>query len=215
MTAASWATVPHFHLRCELDASALIEFRQRFIDQVGEENASKVSLTDLLLRALALALRDCPWANAVWQDDGPVALPGAAVGLVVSRDDGLLIPVIDGADRLSLPDLGRKRAAVVAAAREGKLGTLQTAASSLSNLGNTCVDEFAPVIAAPQSSMLAVGRLAQRPIVVAGKVCARPTLRLNLAVDHRVMDGEPAARFLGRIVEYLQRPEPLAAPGEG
>jgi pyruvate dehydrogenase E2 component (dihydrolipoamide acetyltransferase) len=103
---------------------------------------------------------------------------------------------------------------VVAAAREGKLGTLQTAASSLSNLGRTYVDEFAPVIAPPQSSMLAVGRLAHRPFVVEGKLCVRPTLRLNLVVDHRVMDGEPAARFLGRIVEYLERPERMVTPGE-
>jgi pyruvate dehydrogenase E2 component (dihydrolipoamide acetyltransferase) len=210
-TAESWATVPHFHLRSELDATALVEFREQFLGRPKEESGPRVSLTDLLLRALALSLRACPWANVVWRDGAPVELPAAAVGLVVSLDDGLLIPVIEGADRLEVVEVARRRAEVVAAAREGRLsaGAWQPAATSLSNLGHTRVDEFTPVLAAPQSTMLAVGRLAPRPFVVEGRLCARPTLRLTLAVDHRVMDGEPAARFLGRLVESLERPEML------
>jgi pyruvate dehydrogenase E2 component (dihydrolipoamide acetyltransferase) len=82
-------------------------------------------------------------------------------------------------------------------------------ASSLSNLGNTCADEFAAVIAPAQSSMLAVGRAAPRPLVVNGQLAVRTTLRFCLSVDHRVMDGAPAAKFLGRIVELVEHPSEL------
>jgi pyruvate dehydrogenase E2 component (dihydrolipoamide acetyltransferase) len=214
LTSASFATVPHFFLRHELDAEALVQFKHQFSTSEKDGKGEKVSVTDLLLRALALALRDCPWANTVWHNDNLVALAEPAVGLVVSLDDGLLIPVVDNADRLSLGEVACKRAALAAAARQGKLSAaaLRGMATSLSNLGRTCVDDFDPVIAPPQSSMLAVGRIAPRPFVSDGQVCARPTLRLCLAVDHRVMDGEPAARFLGRIVAYLEHPHLMLNP---
>jgi pyruvate dehydrogenase E2 component (dihydrolipoamide acetyltransferase) len=213
LTSASCATVPHFFLRSEIDASALVQFKGQF-PVSGDAAAGKLSFTDLLLRALALALRDCPWANTVWHNDTLVALPLPAVGLVVNLDDGLLIPVVDGADQLSLGELARRRAALVTAARQGKLSAeaSRAVAASLSNLGHTRVDEFAPVLAPPQSSMLTVGRIAPRPFVVDGNVCARPTLRLCLAVDHRVLDGEPAARFLGQIIGYLEQPGRMLNP---
>jgi pyruvate dehydrogenase E2 component (dihydrolipoamide acetyltransferase) len=206
LTSTSFATVPHFFLRRELDAEALVQFKKQF--RVPGDGGEKVSFSDLLLRALALALRDCPWANTVWHNDTLVALPAPAVGLVVGLDDGLLIPVVEEAERLPLEELARRRTALVAAVREGKLSAavFGGAATSLSNLGHTWVDDFTPVLAPPQSTMLAVGRVAPRPFVVEGQVCARPTLRLCLAVDHRVMDGEPAARFLRAIVECLEQP---------
>jgi pyruvate dehydrogenase E2 component (dihydrolipoamide acetyltransferase) len=214
MTAASFATVPHFHLRCEIDAGALVDARTRLLPVVEAATGVKLSFTDFFLAALARALRDCPWANQVWHRDALVTFATPAVGLVVGLDDGLLIPVFGDADRLGLGELARWRGELVTLAREGRLGAgaLGGAVSSLSNLGDTRVDDFSPVLAPSQSSMLAVGRIALRPFVVDGQVCARPTVRLCLAVDHRVMDGEPAARFLGRIVECLERPAGMFLP---
>ena len=210
-TAESFARAPHFYLRTEVDATALLELRERLLPDVEQAAGIRLTLTDLLLRAQALALRDCPYANAIWQNDQVMRLSGCDVGLTVGLDDGLLLHIVRGADAGGLAALVRRRASLVEAARAGNLTAeaMQGGATSLSNLGNTCVDEFAAVIAPPQSSMLAVGRAAVRPFVADGQLVARTTLKLCLSVDHRVMDGGPAAKFLGRIVELLEHPAEL------
>ena len=210
-TAESFSRVPHFYLRTEVDATALLELREHLLPGIGQAAGVRLTLTDLLLRAQGLALRDCPYANAIWQDGQVVRLPGCDVGLVVGLADGLLIPIVRGANTGDLTSLVKKRASLVAAARAGQLTAeaMQGGASSLSNLGNTCVDEFAAVIAPPQSSMLAVGRAALRPWVEDAQLVARTTLKLCLSVDHRVMDSGAAAKFLGRVVEVLEHPMEL------
>lgn len=211
ITSASAAAVPHFHLRAQIDAWALVELRAQLLAEVEAACGLRLSLTDLLLRALARALGESPQANSIWLDGAVLPLRDVAVGLVVGLEDGLLVPVIRQADQLGLVEMVRRRSELAAAARGGRLGSaaLEPAASSVSNLGQTRVDDFSAVIYPPQSSMLAVGRLAVRPFVVDGRLEARPTLRLSLAVDHRVMDGGPAASFLGRIAAYLEEPRLL------
>jgi len=129
----------------------------------------------------------------------------------VGLPDGLLTPVLRKVDRLTFAQLVKLRSESVAAARAGRLSAeaAQGGAISLSNLGNSRVDEFAPVIAPRQSSMLAAGRAALRPFVVDGKLAVRHTLRLCLAADHRVMDGGPAGQFLGRLVDLMEHPAAL------
>ena len=207
----SFATVPHFYLRSEADVATLVQMREQTLEAFEQRCGQRPSLTDFILRAMVLVLRDCPQANRIWQHNAIVELPGIAVGLVVQVGDGLLAPVLHDADRLSLMDLIRQRAALVAAVRSGKTPAqmLQGAAISLSNLGRHRVDEFTPIISPPQSSMLAVGRAAQRPMEHKGQVCLRRTMHLTLAVDHRVMDGVPAVEFFDRIVELLEKPFPL------
>jgi len=207
-TAASFSSVPHFYLRVEADVTELVRFKEQCTPAVVKETGIKPTFSDLLIRALARALAEFPFANSVWRQDTIVQLPSVEVGLVIGLQDGLLIPVLRGVDRMSLAGVTKARAAVVEAARGGRLtaaGT-QGGSMSLSNLGNSPVDEFAAVIAPGQSSMLAVGRAAPRPYVVNGELAVRTTLRLCLAADHRVMDGAPAAEMLGRIVELLEHP---------
>jgi pyruvate dehydrogenase E2 component (dihydrolipoamide acetyltransferase) len=210
-TAESFSRAPHFYLRTEVDATALLELRERLLPDIERATGVRLTLTDLLLRAQALALRDCPPANAIWQGDGIVRFATCDVGLVVGLDEGLRVPIVRGADTGGLTALVRQRASLVEAARAGKLTVeaMQGGATSLSNLGNGSVDEFAAVISPPQSSMLAVGRAAPRPFVVEGQLVVRTTLKLCLSVDHRVMDGGPAAKFLGRVVELIERPVEL------
>ncbi len=212
-TAASFSTVPHFYLRVEADLTLLCELKEQLAPVVARNAGVKLTLTDLLLRAMALASAEFPVATQVWQNRTVVQLPGVDLGLVVGVPDGLLIPVIRNADKLGLAGLARRRAELTAAARTGKLAPEDTrgGAMSLSNLGTSPVDEFAAVIAPGQSTMLAVGRAAPRPFVVQGQLAVRATLRLCLAADHRVMDGAPAAALLGRIAGLLEHPAPLAA----
>lgn len=207
-TALSFATIPHFYLRAEVDATELIRTREYLLPVLEQEYGIRITVTDFLLRTQALALRDFPAANTVWQSGSLASSKDVAVGMVVGLPDGLIIPVIHGADQLTLVQLAKERARLVTAARNGKTnpGMLSGASSSLSNLGSTRTDEFAAIIAPQQSSILAVGRAALRPFVVDGRLEARTTIRLCLSVDHRVLDGGPAASFLGRIVELIENP---------
>jgi pyruvate dehydrogenase E2 component (dihydrolipoamide acetyltransferase) len=210
-TALSFSTVPHFYLRVEADVTALLEAREGLAPAIERAAGVKPTVTDLLLLAMARALVEFPFANAVWQENTLAQLPQYDLGLVVGLPDGLLIPVLRRVDRLGLAALAKARSEAVAAARAGQLAAEATrgGATSLTNLGKVRVDEFAPVIAPGQSSMLAAGRCALRPFVVDGKLAARQTLRLCLAADHRVMDGGPAADFLGRITDLLEQPDLL------
>jgi pyruvate dehydrogenase E2 component (dihydrolipoamide acetyltransferase) len=206
--AESVATIPHFYLRATADVTLLVQLRQQLVEPVQERCGQRPSLTDFLLRATALALRDCPQANRVWQQGSIVELAGIDVGLVVKVGDGLMVPIIHGADRLGLVELVGRRAELVAAVQAGRLPaeSLQGGATALTNLGRHRVDEFAAIISPPQSSMVAVGRAALRPAEHEGRLCLRQTLHLTLSADHRVMDGDPAAGFLDRIVELLENP---------
>jgi pyruvate dehydrogenase E2 component (dihydrolipoamide acetyltransferase) len=206
--AESFATVPHFYLRSEVDVTALVQLRQQSLDALEKCSGHRPSLTDFLLRAMALALRDCPQANRIWQGGAIVSLPSVDVGLVVQVDDGLLVPVLHNADRLSMAEIVRTRSELIAAVHSGRTSAdlLQGGATSLTNLGKHRVDEFTPIISPPQSSMLAVGRVAVRPMAFEGQLCLRQTMHVTLSVDHRVMDGVPAAEFLDRIVELLEKP---------
>ena len=214
-TARSFATIPHFYLRVEADVTPLLDFRREIAPAVEREAGVKPTITDFLLCAMAWALVEFPFANSIWQGDALVELPAVDLGIVVGVENGLLIPVLRSADKLGLAKLARRRSELVAAARAGKLTAADTqgGAMSLSNLGDSPVDEFAAVIAPTQSSMLSVGRAAPRPFVVGDQLAVRATLKLCLAADHRVMDGGPAGQMLGRIVHFLEHPTILPAPG--
>jgi len=206
--AESFATVPHFYLRSAVDMTLLMQLREQNLVAIERSCGMRPSVTDFLLRAMALALRDCPQANRIWQNDSIVQLPTVDVGLVIQAGDGLMVPVIQDADRLGVMDMARQRVKLTEIVRSGKTPAdlFHGGATSLTNLGKRRVDEFAAIISPPQSSMLAVGRLAERPAVHEGRLCLRQTMNLTLSIDHRVMDGVPAAEFLDRIVELLETP---------
>jgi len=210
-TSESFATIPHFYLRAEVDATELIALRESVLASIEKQTGVRVTLTDFLLAALARALNDYPFANRVWRD-GLLELPCVDVGLLVATDEGLIAPVLRDAPQLELAMLAAERARLVDGARRRRLpaDAFGDGAASLSNLGTSRADEFAAIILPHQSSMLAVGRAAPRPFVVNGQLAVRTTLRLCLSLDHRVLDGATGAQFLGRIVELLESPHQLA-----
>jgi pyruvate dehydrogenase E2 component (dihydrolipoamide acetyltransferase) len=209
-TAESFGRVPHFYLRSEADVTALMAFRNRLKSAAAEAETCP-TLTDFVLKATGQALRNHPTMNRVWQESGPVDLPGTDVGLVVSLPDGLMVPVLRNVADLSLWALAHERRRMVEAVRSGRIGAAETrgGAISVSNLGTGRVDEFAGVIYPGQCSLLAMGSAAPRPFVADGKLCVRTTVRFCLAADHRVVDGKPAADFLGQIIQGLENPESL------
>ncbi len=210
-TTLSFSTTPHFYLRVEADVTELVTLQNELAQKQGVEGQVKVTLTDFLLWSMGQTVAKFPFSNCVWQNQGLWKLSTIDLGLVVSLPDGLLVPVLRNADKLTIFELAKRRAELTATAQAGKLtaAEMQGGAMSLSNLGTKRVDDFMPVIAPHQSSMLAVGRAAHRPFVVDNRVVARTTMRLCLAVDHRVMDGAPAADVLGSIVDMLEHPRTM------
>jgi pyruvate dehydrogenase E2 component (dihydrolipoamide acetyltransferase) len=210
-TSESFATVPHFYLKSEADATALIALRTQLLPEIESATGVKLTLSDLLLRAQAMALRDCPFANVIWKENELIALSERDIGLVVGMTGGLLIPILRSVDEGSLGSLAKQRVQLIEKAKAGKLSNdaMEGGATSLSNLGNSQVDEFTAVLPQPHSTILAVGRAAPRPFSKDGWIGIRTTLKLCLSVDHRVLDGGPAAEYLGRIVELLETPQQL------
>lgn len=210
-TTLSFSQIPHFYLRAEVDATKLVAMRKHLLGVLEKECDVRITITDFLVRAQAMALHEFPAANAVWQNNGIVRYNDSDVGVVVGLPDGLVIPVIRAAQKLSFVLLAKERARLVGLVKAGRFTTEMVAggATSISNLGTGRTDEFAAIIPPHQSSILAVGRAAPRPYVFEGRVEVRTTLRFCLSVDHRVLDGGPAADFLGRIVELLENPELL------
>jgi pyruvate dehydrogenase E2 component (dihydrolipoamide acetyltransferase) len=210
-TAASFASIPHFYLRSEVDVTELLRLRTELLPKIDKECGVRLTLTDLLLRAQAKALKAFPSANAIWANDNTVIMPSCDIGLVVGLSDGMRIPIVRSADQDTLASLAQQRSVLVESARSGKLSleAMQGGATSLSNLGNSRVDEFTAVILPGQSSILAVGRAGPRPFAVGKELEVRPTMRLCLSVDHRVLDGAPAAEFFGIIMQLLEKPTDL------
>jgi pyruvate dehydrogenase E2 component (dihydrolipoamide acetyltransferase) len=208
----SFTTAPHFYLSAEVEATALVRLREGLRPKVEAATGAKLTVTDILLKICAQALAEFPEVNVAWAEDVPggglVRRTEINVGLAVSLDAGLMVPVLHGADRLTLGEIARRRADLVDRARNGKLslGELEGGTFTLSNLGMYGVDQFQAILNPPQSAILAVGRIKDRPVAVDGAVVVRPTMHLSLSVDHRALDGAQAARFLERVAQLIQEP---------
>jgi pyruvate dehydrogenase E2 component (dihydrolipoamide acetyltransferase) len=191
----SWRTIPHFAVTREVDAAAMIALRERWGD-----GTDRPSFTDLMLWALALALRDR-------------GEPGMVdVGLAVATPGGVAIPVIRGVLALDLRGLRREREAAVSRARNGRLQPADLSEPprcTLSNLGPQGIDSFTGVVAVGQTSLLSVGRILSRPSVADGRVVIRDSFVATLNVDHRILDGDDAACLLMAFVAAVEDAERL------
>ncbi len=205
------ATVPQFTVERAFDCTALQRRREQLIGQLSP-GAARPSVNDFLLQALAQTLMSFPALNATFsgESDSPEAalLPasGAHIGLVVSIDNGLIVPVLHGVERFGLVELAQRRSELVHNAQEGKLRReqLEGATMSLSNLGSHGPDRFMALISPPQSAILAVGRQRDCVVVIKGGLHVRPLSHLTLTVDHRVADGRLASDFLNALVGTLE-----------
>ena len=200
----SWQSAPHFFLTREVDASEVE--RQR--TQAREGGATSVTATDLLLKLCADALREHPLVNARWRGGVAVHEDEVNIGIAVAVDDGLVVPVVHGVDRLELDAVAARRAELVTAAREGRLrpGDVEGGTFTISNLGMYGVDGFFAIVNPPQVAILAVGRIAERVVAVDGVPSVQPTLVLGLSVDHRAVDGARGAEFLDRLARLIEDP---------
>jgi pyruvate dehydrogenase E2 component (dihydrolipoamide acetyltransferase) len=203
----SWQTIPHFYLEAEANAARLIGWRATLLERLEE----KVSLTDLLVKLVAIALRRHPRINASWVNGAIQANPEINIGLAVAVDDGLLVPVIRNADRLGIQALAAKRKMLVAGAQAGRLALndLCGGTFTVSNLGKyPCIDNFTAIINPPEAAILALGRITDKVLAIHGEVVVQPVLGMTLSCDHRVIDGARGAEFLQTLTDLID--EPLA-----
>lgn len=211
--ADSFSTVPHFYLTVEVHVGRLLDLRKVLIPLVQEWVSVRLTISDILLKVTGLALREHPRVNGAW-DDGRVRLNERVnVGLATATDRGLVVPVVRHVDRKSLVEIAAERADLTARARGERLSLdeLEGSSFTLTNLGAYGIDQFQPIINAPESSILAVGQIKERPMGVDGQLTLRPTVFLTLACDHRVLDGARAAGFLQRVTELIEEPHALLA----
>lgn len=204
----SFREVPHFYLSACADATELTRLRQQLLPVIEESAGIRLSYLDLLIRVSALALRRCPEVNAYWDGSRGVPQSGIHVGFAAQFGDRLLTPVIRDAADLPLAELARARAALVDRGRSGKLTPrdLEEATFTVSNLGPFGVDQFQAIVVSPQTAILAVGKIAARPTVVDRALQVRDTVWLTVSVDHRILDGAAAARFLRTLVSLVESP---------
>lgn len=204
-TAHSWTTVPHFYLTREVDASRLVAWRTHLVRNQG---ATDVTYTDLLVKAVAAALRLHPRLNATWSDGRLSLLEEINIGLAVAVEEGLVVPVLHQADTLAPGELARRRKALVTRARTGKLRLQDISGGTftVSNLGMYGIDAFQAIIHEPQAAILAVGRVAERVVARRGQPVVLPMLVLTLSCDHRAVDGARGAQFLATVASVIEEP---------
>lgn len=196
-------TAPHFYVGIDVDMSAVEKKR----GELKKKSAAVVpSINDFILSAVAKTLRDFPSLNASFTDEGIKIYSDINLGMAVALEEGLVVPVIRSADRLSLDELARQSRGLADKAQKKKLFPLdyEGGTFTVSNLGMLGVDSFTAIINPPECAILAAGRVAPRVVAVDGGIAARPTMTMNLSADHRVVDGALAARFIAEVKRRLE-----------
>jgi pyruvate dehydrogenase E2 component (dihydrolipoamide acetyltransferase) len=197
--------VPHFYLQSEVDMTRAIELRREINRSLGD-GGTKVSINDLIIRACAVSLIEHPQFHRSWLGDRIVQHERAHVGIAVALDDGLIVPVLRDADRMTLTEIAAATKDIVARARSGKVRQreIEGGTFTVSNLGMFGVTSFEAIINPPEPGILAVGRTIERPVIVDGQVVGRPIMAVTLSVDHRAASGADGARLLQSIVRRLE-----------
>jgi pyruvate dehydrogenase E2 component (dihydrolipoamide acetyltransferase) len=197
--------IPTFYLTTEVDMERAWDAREA-LKALGD--GPKVSFNDIIIKAVATALRQHPACNAWWQDDRIRYWHEVHVSMAVAIEDGLITPVIRNADLKSLRQISTEAHDLAGRARERRLAPEEYTGGtfSVSNLGMLDIDEFTAVINPPEAGILAVGRIVQKPVEHEGQVALRRRLRLTMSCDHRVIDGATGAQFVKTLKAMLENP---------
>ncbi|MGC8833614.1 MAG: dihydrolipoamide acetyltransferase family protein [Armatimonadota bacterium] len=206
--ARSFRTAPHVNLTMEVEMTEAVKLREQILEDLERRYNVRLSYTDMIVKAAALALRDHPHLNCSVENDALILHPEINVGVAVAVTDGLVVPVLRSADRKPLHEISLELKQLAAKAREGRLSPqdLSGGTFTVTNLGPYGVDAFTPIINPPQCAILGVGRIAEKVVLREGKAETIPVMNLCLSFDHRAVDGAPAAEFLRDVKGYLERP---------
>ncbi|MDP2840072.1 MAG: dihydrolipoamide acetyltransferase family protein [Syntrophales bacterium] len=204
----SFRDTPHFYLSVEVDMSAVQDLKERVKDEVERRAKVRLTLTDILVKVVASALKEHPIINSRIEGDQIRLLEEINVGVAIALEDGLIVPVVHRADQKSLAEIASVIRNLTRRARRGKL-TLDDVGGgtfTLSNMGMLGIDKINPIINPPECSILGVGRTIEKPVARGGEIKIKPMAWLSLSSDHRIVDGAAAGLFLNHIQKIIENP---------
>jgi pyruvate dehydrogenase E2 component (dihydrolipoamide acetyltransferase) len=207
--AESLFTAPHYNLVIEVTMDDAMQSRA-IINSVPD---TKVSFNDMVIKACALALKKHPKINSQWKEDAIIINHHVNIGVAVAVEDGLVVPVLKFTDAMSLSQIGASVRDLAGRAKNKKLGPQEMEGSTftVSNLGMFGITEFNSIINQPNSAILSVGAIVEKPVVKNGQIVVGNTMMLSLACDHRTIDGATGAQFLQTLKQYIESPVTMLA----
>ena len=197
-------SAPHYYLNIELEMDNIISFREQFINT---QNV-KISFNDIIAKAVSLSLAKHPKVNSRWYDDKTVFYNHVHLGVAVAVEDGLIVPVVKFANSKDLPEINAEIKDFAMRAKNKKLTPAEIEGSTftISNLGMFGIESFTSIINQPNSAILSIGAIVQKPIVKSGEIIVGNTMKLTLACDHRTVDGATGSMFLKTLKEFIENP---------
>ena len=211
---ASQREMAQTFMSASIDATKLLEARDTLAPVVEKAAGVRLTLTDVLVKVAAAAVAAHPAMHSRWTPEGIFYPDAIHMGVATAIDEGLVVPVIRDAGRKALADVATTRARLVERARSGTLtpDELTGGTVTLSSLGMLGVEEFTAIVNPPESAILAVGAILEKPVAIDRQVVVRPVMKVTLTYDHRVIDGATAARFLNRLRELAEAPAAALTP---
>ena len=197
-------SAPHYYLNIECEMDNMISFRNQFINTQN----TKISFNDIIAKAVSLSLARHPKVNSRWYDDKIVFYDHVHLGVAVAIDDGLIVPVVKYANSKDLPEINTEIKDFAVRAKNKKLTPAEIEGSTftISNLGMFGIESFTSIINQPNSAILSIGAIIEKPIVKNGDIVIGNTMKLTLACDHRTVDGATGSLFLKTLKEYIENP---------
>lgn len=205
--------IPHYYVSVSVDMTRAMDFRRELNESLGD--AAHISVNDIIIKACALALVKFPVFNSVFKEDHLEVAPHVNMGIAIAVPEGLIVPALMECERKSLVEIAQETKSLGERVRAGRLRQDEYTAGtfSVSNLGMYDVDNFAAIIVAPQSAVLAVGTVRPQPVVRDGEIVVRQMMGATVSADHRVTNGATAAEFIVEIKRRLEHPASLTLPG--
>ena len=197
-------SAPHYYLNVEFNVDNLISFREQY----NSQPEIKISFNDLIIKATALSLRLHPVINSQWSDNEITQHKHVHIGVAVAVEEGLVVPVLKFADNLNLNEIGLKVKDYASRAQEKKLlqNEIEGSTFTISNLGMFGIESFTSIINQPNSAILSVGSIVQKPAIKKDKIVISNTMKLTLACDHRTIDGASGSKFLQTLKDFVENP---------
>ena len=200
--------IPHVYFKISVDTGNMMELKNKMSEAVKARTGRKLSLNDIIVKAVASVIAELPEFNTSLVGDEIISYRSSNIGIAVNSERGLVVPVVRNAGEKSLSELCSKLGELIEKARSGKLSLedMTGGTFTVSNLGTYHIDEFSAIINPPECAILAVGRAVEVPCVRNGEIVIRPMMKLTLSVDHRIIDGALAAQFMKKLKDILEDP---------
>ncbi|MCP5370077.1 MAG: pyruvate dehydrogenase complex dihydrolipoamide acetyltransferase [Rickettsiaceae bacterium] len=200
--------IPHFYLSIDCEMDTMLAVRKQINNQFGNDNATKISINDLLILAAAKSLKASPKINSSWQTEGILTYNNIDISVAVATDTGLFTPIIQNADQKNIFEISTEMRYLADKARKNLLKPeeYQGGSFSISNLGMYGIKNFNAIINPPQSCILAIGGSEKKPVIIEDKIEVRTMINLSLSCDHRVVDGIEGAKFLSILKQFIESP---------